>query len=174
MIPLTQFKPAAQSMRSAAIALTALLGMVSVAQAASTGAVTLSGTVGVSCNITVAPQGPYNALDLTSSPAILNVATVTEQCTDPKGYRVTLTSTNGKTNGLLAGTTAGNSDTVSYSIFYGGAAIHLANSSATVTNANGKTTNGGAINSLAISYTGTSTLSADTYSDTLTFTITGK
>jgi len=152
----------------------ALLALIPVAQAASTGAITLSGTVGVSCNITVAPQGPYNALDLTTSQTTLNVATVTEQCTDPKGYRVTLTSANGKTDGLLAGATAGNSDTVSYTIFYGGAAVHLANSNATVTNANSKTTGGGAINSLAITYTGASTLSADTYSDTLTFTITGK
>jgi|SRR5579871_4720199 len=151
----------------------ALCTMTAGVNAASTGAITLAGTVGITCNVTVAPQGPYDALDLTTSPNNLNVAIVTEQCSDPRGYTVTLATANGRNRGRLVGALAGNNNVIRYTMTYGGAAVTLHNSIATVTDVNSKTS-GGVAKALSISYTGRASLNPDTYSDTLTFTITGK
>ena len=143
-------------------------------EAATTGTITLSGLIAQSCNITVTPQTGYNALDLTASPANLNVAIVNEQCNDPKGYTVAVTTANGTTTGVLKGAIAGNPDTVSYTMTYNGGAVTLAGSSATVTDVTAKTAAAGVNKNLNIAYTGNANLGADTYSDTLTFTITAK
>jgi len=144
------------------------------ADAATTGSITLQGVISQSCNITVNSQTGYNALDLTQSPTNLNVAIVNEQCNDPKGYTVAMTTANGTTTGLLKGSVAGNPDTVSYTVTYNGAAVTLAGSTAQVTNVAAKTATGGVNKNLNIAYTGNANLGADTYTDTLTFTITAK
>jgi spore coat protein U-like protein len=155
-------------------ALALLAGAFGAADAATTGTITLQGTVAQSCNITVTPQTGYNALDLSTSPTSLNVATVNETCNDPKGYTVSMTTANGTTTGVLKGAIAGNPDTVTYNVTYNGSAVTLAGSTATVTNVTAKTAAAGVTKNLNIAYTGNSNLGADTYTDTLTFTITAK
>jgi len=53
-------------------------------------------------------------------------------------------------------------------------AVTLAGSTAQVTNVAAKTATGGVNKNLNIAYTGNANLGADTYTDTLTFTITAK
>jgi hypothetical protein len=140
--------------------------------AAQTGSITLSGTVAPSCNISVAPAPGYNSLDLAASQSNLKVATVTEQCNTRLGYTVKLSTANGTTGGVFAGST-GNAETLDYAVSYGGAPATFAAKEATVTNAATRTGSSGIAKDLAVSYTGTP-LAADTYSDTLTVSITAK
>ena len=156
--------------RSAATA-AALVIAASAAQAGTTGSVNLSGSIGQSCNLTVVAQSIASTLDLTATTAGTTVANVTENCNDKLGYNVSLATTNGTTTGLFKGP-SGNTDTLAYSVTYNGVAKTFTSGSVNATTATARTAPGGVVKALAIAFTGTSTLNADTYTDTLTLTMT--
>ena len=136
----------------------------------------LQGTVPSILSVTVAANGAANTLDLTTAQTDLLVATVTERSNSVSGYIITLDSANATgAVATLNGITGGNTDTLTYTIGYGGAAVTLVSGAATVTDTTGKTASTGAVKNVTISFDGTgSFLNADTYEDTLTFTIAAK
>ncbi len=154
-----------------ATAAAALLIAAGAAQAATTGSVNLSGSVGQSCNITVSAQSIASSLDLTTTSAGTTVANVTETCNDKLGYNVSLATTNGTTTGLFKGP-SGNTDTLAYTVTYNGVAKTFSSGSTNATTATARTAAGGVTKALAIAFTGSSSLNADTYTDTLTLTMT--
>ena len=139
--------------------------------------ITISGSVPSNAVTTITPAAGYDSLDLgTDQSAGVNIASVNEKCNKAAGYTVTLQTANGTTTGVLVGAVDG--DTLNYDITYGGAAVTLVAGSATVTDASAKTGGQGVDKDLDISYnadpvTGTF-LAEDTYSDTLTLTLTAK
>jgi hypothetical protein len=143
------------------------------AWAADVGTITVQGTVAVNERITVNTVAGYNSLDLTvntGSPGT-HVATVNERCNSRNGYTVTLASTN---SGVFQGT-GGNPDTLSYTVWYAGIQWDLSTGTKTVTDATQRTVGGGVDKDLYIEYSGAAVyLNADTYSDTLTFTLAAK
>jgi hypothetical protein len=164
-----------------AVRVTLVIAMVligaAIVSAQTTGSITLTGTVSPILEITVTPVAGYDSLDLTITQTNLLVATVNEKSNNAAGYSVSVASTNAaatsSTIAYLEGVTEG--ETLDYTISYGGAAVLLNTfGEAIVTDVVGaKTTAAGVDNSVQISYTG-GFLSADSYSDTLTFTITAK
>jgi hypothetical protein len=146
--------------------------------AATTGTVTLSGTVPPVLAITVTSQTGYNTLSLASDATDALVAVVNELTNRKVGYTVSLASTNASGqsgNPFFKSADPANADVLSYSITYGGAPVTLANGSAVVTNASGRTGSAGVNRDVRISFTGSSQfLNEDTYADTLTFTIAAK
>lgn len=151
--------------------------MVLPAIAQTTGSVTLTGTVPAVLDITVTALPAASSLDLSVDTTNLAVATVVERSNKKGGYTVTLESANAK---VLGGSAAffksadpANTDTLTYSISYGGTPVTLSAGSALVTDSNTKTLGTGTSKTVAISYTG-AFLYEDSYSDTLTFTITAK
>jgi len=135
---------------------------------------TISGSVAQSTTISIAAQPGYNALDLVNGATAKLVGIATEKSNDKQGYTVTVSSLNaGATSqAFLKGAIVGNTDVVNYSIQYNGGGVTLANGSATVTIASGRTPGSGVAKNLAVTFAG-AWLTADTYSDTLTLTITG-
>jgi hypothetical protein len=137
------------------------------AHAATTGTLTLSGTIATLISIVVTPDANASALDLTANAANLQVAVVTENSNAVNGYKIKAKSAN-------AGTIkhASLADNVAYTLKYGaGSAVTLTAADQDVkTQATGGTYSG--VNSnVTISYTGSSALTAGAYSDTITFTI---
>ncbi len=125
-------------------------------------------TVTQSCNLTVTASGSYNNLNLTSAQTDITVGTSDEDCNDSKGYKVTVGTRNGTTSGLLKGKSYG--QTLAYGVNYGSpSTLTFAGSTATATNTNhpGDTTV-----TVGITYSGGAHLTADRYTDTLTFTMT--
>ena len=155
-----------------ATAAAALLIAASAAQAGTTGSVNLSGSIAQSCNISVSAQSIASNLDLTTTSSSTTVANVTENCNDKLGYKVTLTTQNGDTTGTFKGASSGNNDTLNYTVTYNGAAQTFSGKNVQVTNATARTAAGGVTKALAIAFTGTASLNADTYTDTLTLTMT--
>lgn len=139
------------------------------AAAVTTASLTLSGTVNGSVEIIVAPEAAATALDLLSDTTDLKVATVTEKSNT--GYEVTVSSANAA---KLVGKNATTPDDLSYSLKYGGASVTFSAGSATLTDTTTQTGASGVDKNLTISYLGDPSLQADTYEDTLTFTITAK
>lgn len=148
--------------------------------AATTGSLTVQGTVPAVLDITVTATAAANTLDLTTDVADLAVATVVERSNKKAGYTVTLQSANGVTSSLSTGrfksADVANGDYLDYSLKYGGSSVTFTNGIATITDSSTKTTGTGASKNLTISYTGASgvLLYEDTYLDTLTFTIIAK
>jgi hypothetical protein len=143
------------------------------ALAADVGTITVQGTVAVNERITVTPVTGYDSLDLTVNTGATgtHVATVNERCNSRNGYTVTLASTH---SGVLQGT-GGNTDTLSYTVTYDTTQFDLSTGTKTVTDANSRTIGAGVNKELNIVYDGASVyLNADTYSDTLTFTLAAK
>jgi len=160
----------------AAVALVCIAAAPVVAQ--ETGSLTLQGTVPAILEITVTGTGNYNALDLTTDANNLVVATVNERTNSKTGYTVTVKSLNAEaaasSQAFFAGNDVANTDTLNYSVAYGGAAVSLDGSGvATITDSSTKTLGTGEDNDVAITYTG-GFLNADTYTDTLVFTIATK
>jgi hypothetical protein len=144
--------------------------------AQTTGSITLTGTVSAILQITVTPIAGYDSLDLTTSQTDLAVATVNEKSNNAAGYTVAIESANAaatsSTTAYLEG--VAHAETLDYTITYDGSSVALdASGQAVVTDVVAKTTSAGIDKSVQISYTG-AFLSADSYSDTLTFTITAK
>lgn len=145
-----------------------LMFMSSVADAATTGTLSLSGTVGATISISVdSSNGNAAALDLSTTQTTLNIATVTENSNSSSGYTISAKSTNGSSlnHSSLP-------DNVPYTIKYaGGSAVTLTTSNQTVkTQATGGVYSG-VTSAVTIQYTGTTSIAAGTYTDTITFTI---
>ena len=132
----------------------------------------ISGTVAANTTINVAALPAATTLDFTTTPgAPIAIANVTEISNDFLGYKVTLASANGAaTTAQVKGTAHGT--ILAYSLLYNAVAVVFSASSATLTNVAAPTGGAGVTKPLTITYTGTF-LPADTYTDTLTFTITG-
>ncbi|MFQ3619719.1 MAG: hypothetical protein SNJ78_02130 [Spirochaetales bacterium] len=144
--------------------------------AQTTGNLVLTGTVPPILQITVTALPAASNLDL-STTATVSVATVLERSNKKGGYTVTVTSANAVAASaalpFFKSADPANSDILAYSLTYGGAAVTFVSGSALVTDSNARTTGAGASKAVEISYTG-DFLYEDTYSDTLTFTITAK
>lgn len=129
---------------------------------------TLTGTVAQSCNLTITPSGSYNSLNLTTAQSDLTIGTSGENCNDGKGYKVTIGTRNGTSTGLLKGTSY--SQTFAYGVNYGSTTtLTFAGSTATATNTNAP---GFTTYTVGVTYATPTRLTADTYTDTLTFTMT--
>lgn len=161
-------------MKKYLVTISAVLAMVSGSYAQAAATLTISGTVAPINTITIASQTGYNALDLVNGATAKVVGIATETSNDKLGYKVTLSSANAgaSTQAKLTGAIVGNTDTVNYSISYGGTAVTLAAGSATVTSVAAHTGAAGVAKNIAVTFAG-GWLTADTYSDTLTLTIAG-
>jgi hypothetical protein len=139
--------------------------------AATSGTITISGTVLNDTSITVASQSGYNTLDIAGGVTAQLVAIATEKSNDKNGYTVTLTTANAPTgtSAVLKGA-AGNTDTAPYTMTYNGVAVNLVAGSATVTTASAKTPSAGVTKNLNVSIPAV-WVNADNYSDTITLTI---
>ncbi len=158
-------------MKIGGILLAAFLLAAPQTKAATTGTISITGTIPLNCNISVAAQANAATLDLTVSQTSLTVATVTESCNNKTGYKVTVATTNGTTGGVMKGG-SGNTDTVSYGVVYNGVTQTFSSGTATATNTSVKSAAGGISKSLGITYTGAPAINADTYTDVLTLTMT--
>ena len=142
------------------------------AYSASSGTVTITGTVPSACDITVFTESGATIADLTTGATNLHVATVTENCNDPDGYTVTMVGTNSTDHtGLFIDSVS--SDTLAFTVTYDSVSVA---SGGVVTDVN--TTSGGDVSKdVDITYSADSSLTAsasNTYSETLTFTIAAK
>lgn len=142
--------------------------------AATTGTLTIQGTVDPTFSITVTGATGYSSLSLTTVVTKKAIATIVEKSNNAAGYTVTLNSVN---KGALKGAIVTNADALNYTLQYGGVDVTLdaATGNATLSDVSTVTPGAGTSKSLTISYdASTSMLTADTYSDTLTFTMTAK
>jgi hypothetical protein len=131
--------------------------------AQSTATLSLSGTVAKTASITLdVTSATCTNLDAATTTTI-SVGTLTEICNC--GYTVTAASAK---VGYIVGATL--SEKVPYALVVGGTEYSLT-SSATVASQTAKTGLTGATQAVSIKYTGIAGLAADTYSDTVTFTI---
>ena len=157
----------------------AMLAFAAPAFAATSGTLTLQGTVPGILEISVTPTAAASALDLTANTTNLLVATVNERSNRKAGYTVSLQSANAAAASanaaFLKSAAADNADTLGYTMSYDGVAVALAGGVAQVSDVSAKTAAGGTDKELRISYDGAvSYLNADDYADTLTLTITAK
>ena len=139
--------------------------------AATSGTITISGTVANNTSISVASQSGYDTLDIANGETAKLVAIATEKCNSKNGYTVTLATANAPTgtSAFLKGT-GGNTDTAPYTMTYNGVAVNLVAGSATVTTASAKTPSAGVTKNLNVTVPAV-WVNADTYSDTITLTI---
>lgn len=149
------------------------------ASAATTGTLTLQGSVPEILEISVNADPNASDLDLTIDASNVKVATVVEKSNKTAGYTVTLESQNAAAanvdTGLLALDSTDVDYSLSYEITYGGNAVTLSNGSAVISDVSTKTAGTGNANDVAISYNGASEFPYEgSYSDTLTFTIAAK
>ena len=145
--------------------------------AATSGTLTLTGTVPAVLDITVTAQPAASSLDLSVNQANLLVANVTERSNRKPGYTVTLQSANAGSGAAFFFKSADvlNLDMLTYTLSYGGSAVTLVGGTALITDATAKTPSAGVTKDLRISYSGAASfLNQDAYADTLTFTITAK
>jgi len=156
------------------------------AHAATTGSVQLEGTLAAVLEIAVSAASAASSIDLSvDASSGITVATVTEKSNSAGGYTVTVTSSNlsggdcATAAPCLLGQDGDNDDELSYTISYDGVTVSsFTNGAATVTDttigqtAADRVNDGTSGKAVQISYDGsTSFLAADTYQDTLTFTI---
>ena len=146
--------------------------------AATTGTLTLSGSVPSILEIAVNPSG-NTGLDLGVDASNVKVATVVERSNKKAGYTVTLESANAVTQSSDTGVFTNDDPEVNssldYTISYGGDNVTFTNGSAIISDVSEKTTGSGASNEVAISYNGATDFPYEgNYSDTLTFTIAAK
>lgn len=139
-----------------------LMSVSSLSMAATVGTLNLQGVVPAVLSITITPEPLATNLPLDTTQSNVKVAEAVEVSNSATGYTVDIVSAN---NGQLVN----GSDTINYSLTYGGSTIDLANGDA-VTGASGAVNANKDIN---ISYTGVdyALLTQGTYSDQVTFTI---
>ena len=152
------------------------VGMVS---AATNGTLVLQGNVPAILEITVNAEPNSSSLDLSIDAANVKVASVTERSNKKAGYTVTLESANAAANnassGVFVSTDPLSTDSLNYSLTYGGNPVTFTNGSAIISNTSSKTTGAGDTKDVAISYNGATDFPYEgTYGDTLTFTIAAK
>jgi len=163
-------------------------------------ALTISGTVSAVATVAIYDAtnsdalSTFTTLNLATGMDAVKIATVRERCNDSTGYTMTLALGNGESGATsyLKGVVSGNTAKVAFSVNYGGEAVTFSGASATVTSTSAisvgypsvaakdllitiatgseeTTPNNGASGKNVLSI-----LPADTYSETLTFTIAGK
>lgn len=139
-----------------------------VAHAASTGTITLSGTIPAVTSVTVASATGYNSLDLTQNQSNLQVATINETNNTLNGYSLSIKSDNA---GQLKNGVVG---AVNYTAKYNGTSVSLSSTPVVITNQGAQSSPINVNKSLTIDYTGqvSSTLMQGSYTDTLTLSIT--
>ena len=153
--------------RSVAIAVALAAAMAPIFALSATGTLALSGSVAPITTISVTADPNASALPVGSAASNLKIATVVELSNSKSGYTVTLSSTNGASLKETAGT-----DSLPYSLTYGGNPVTFTAGSATLTTSGTRSaTAAGSSNVLAISFSA-AFLNADSYTDSLTFTIT--
>ena len=141
------------------------------AHAANSGNLDLQGTVAAVCDILVTADPGASSLNLGAAATDLFVASVNETCNGPIGYTVTVQSANSSSLEPLGSSP----DSVPFTFKYDGSAANLSGGGAvTITNANLPTGAAGVDKSVEISYANPGFIAADTYTDTLTFTIAAK
>jgi hypothetical protein len=173
--------------KRAALATLAVAGAIASLPGAATAAstITISGTVLPNCGIAVTPNASAANLDLTSSgPQHVTVGTVLQSCNKMAGYTIVVTSANCATptpaGAKLIGT-APNTDTLSYSVEAqnpvtgGSQAVVTGLLASSCTGQNARAVTNAKISTetstIFINYNGSASLNADTYQDTLTFTV---
>lgn len=150
----------------------AILGLAQPAGAAQTGNVTVNGAVPVACDITVSAEaGASNIADISAGDTDRHIATVTESCNDPDGYRVTVAGANSTAHtGLFVDSVS--SDTHPFTITYDSVPVPA---TGIVTDSNVPNVN--LDKAVRITYGEDDSLTATagfTYAETLTFTIAAK
>jgi len=172
-----QCMEALRTMKRIIVSLMILAAIAGVATAQTTGTTDLIGTVPAILSITVTANATASNLDLSTDQTDLVVGTVVEKSNKKAGYDVTIQSANAGAgaSAFFKSADAGNTDTLTYTVKYGGNPVTFSGGSANVSNVTAKTPATGTSNDVSISYTGsTANLTEDTYGDTLTFTITAK
>ncbi len=157
---------------SRTIAVAAAAAMMYAATPAKAGSIVLQGIVALTCTISAADAGA-GTLDLSANQSNLTIANVTEDCNDSNGYTITIATANGTTSGVLVSQDVNgvNATDLSYSITYDGSAVSLTGGSGTAASRTSFTLPQTV--ALAITYTiPGGGLPADTYTDTLTLTVT--
>ena len=153
--------------RSVLIVVALVAALAPVFALSSTGSLSLSGTVSPITAITVTADPNASALPVGTATSNLKIATVVELSNSKSGYTVTLSSTNGAVLKETAGT-----DSLAYSLTYNSTPVTFTAGSATLTTSTTRSaTAAGSSNTLYISF-GAAFLNADSYTDSLTFTIT--
>lgn len=137
---------------------------------------TISGTVAASNTLNITPAATATALPITTG-GTYTIATVNEKSNNNTGYTVKLTSANaGATSGstfTLDGADAANTDAPTFTLTYNGTGVtRAANGEATITSASSKTGGAGVDKTLEITLPASTFYNADTYTDTLTITLT--
>ena len=167
---MTRMHLSLRTLAMAALALGATVLASGAVNAAQSGNVNLGGSAAANCNITV--NDVAVAIDLAASQTDLLVATVDESCNKKAGHSISVATSWGTTSGLFKSSTdpITNTDTLGYSVTYDGNPVTFVSGSGT-----GKTPaakNAGGTSNVTITYTGDPTMEPDSYSDTLTFTMT--
>jgi len=150
------------------------------ALAATSGQLTLTGTVQQILAITVTPTASASGLDLTGSVTQLKVATVVAEANNPTGYSVSVSSLNqgasdcGAANGpCFHSPTATTNDDLSFSLLRDAVAVSFTGDTGTFMSSSARSAVGGDSYDANITYDGTSANldQATDYTETLTFTI---
>ncbi len=145
---------------------------VSPAFAAPTGQVTITGNVPVACDLLVQQEAGASSIpDISAGHVDRHIATVTETCNSPDGYTVTMTGANsGDHTGMFVDNIS--TDSHPFTVKYNGVSVPpggvVTDSTLTVF---------GVQKNVDITYPADETLTgtvADTYEETLTFTIAAK
>ena len=149
---------------------------ISISFAATTGNLIISGTVPEILEVTVLAAAGSTALDLTQNITDLHIGDVVERSNVIVGYTVTVSSANAATGDPhFKGDDPSNTDTLDYTLKYDGSPITFTGGSALLSDVSSKTATLGSSKSLNLSYDGSvNFLNADSYQDTLTFTIASK
>jgi hypothetical protein len=146
--------------------------------AATSGDVTISGTVAPTLSIAL-DHSTYSTLDIRAGAAAVVVATATEVCNNDGGYKVAIKSANALAASSATPTlkgTAHSANTVAYSIKYNGADVALDATTGETTalapafNTISPSAEAGVQHDVAVTFAGVYK-PADTYSDVLTLTI---
>lgn len=149
-----------------------VLGAVQADAQTRSGAITVSGSNAQVCTLAISPGGTYNTLNLSNSATDATIGTSVESCNDLAGYTVTVVSANG--GPYLKGQAAQNSTTLAYGVNYGSnSTLTFASGTATADSftSYSQSANYNHTVTVGVSYAGTPALPADTYTDTLTFSL---
>ena len=153
----------------------ALSSMETFAATTATGNIPLQGAIAKQVDITVTADANASALALETGASGVAIANIKEKCNSKSGYTVTLTSLNAPTgNTLILKGGANPTEQITYTLTYNSTGVTFASGSATLTDGTDKI-NDTTGKVLAISFSAVAAnFTADTYSDTLTITITAK
>lgn len=137
--------------------------------AATTGGVTLTGTVGPALDIEVTPTGSYNTLNLASTQTDVLVATVRERSN--VAYDVSVASTNYASCGGAYSCLISGADVVPLTLKINGTTISFTAASVVYKNDAAASLSWTTAENVTVSYTIATQLPAGTYQETYTFTI---